>query len=231
MFRSTRQRWAVHKHGPCQHHKISGGGMRTGCTARRTVPRRVRGPQGGPQGAGRSRSGFTLLEALVVLALLGTLLALAAPSLSVLRQSHQMQSQGEQLLSSLMLARSEALRRQQRVTVCVRASGDACAGEGTWAQGWLVFVDGNDNARLDGSDVLLQSHAVAPSSWKLYGNTTVNRYVSYGPQGRSQTVTGAFQAGTLTLCRPGQSAIWEVVINAVGKPRLQTAVLKAGESC
>ena len=55
--------------------------------------------------------GFTLLEALVVLALLAALVALAAPSLSGLRQKHQMQSQAEQMLSSLMLARSEALQR------------------------------------------------------------------------------------------------------------------------
>lgn len=175
--------------------------------------------------------GFTLLEALVVLALLGTLLTLAAPSLTGLRQSHQMQSQGEQLLASLMLARSEALRRQQRVTVCVRGAGDVCAGEGSWAQGWLVFVDGNDNAMLDATEVVVQSHAVVPSFWKFYGNSTVNRYVSYGPLGRSQTITGAFQAGTLTLCRPGQSSVMEVVVNAVGKPRLQTVALKAGEAC
>jgi prepilin-type N-terminal cleavage/methylation domain-containing protein len=64
--------------------------------------------------------GFTLLEVLVVLALLAVLLSLAAPSFIGLRQKHQMQSQAEQLQASLMLARSEALRRQQRVTLCVR---------------------------------------------------------------------------------------------------------------
>ena len=64
--------------------------------------------------------GFTLLEALVVLALLAVLLSLTAPGLQGLRQKHQMQSQAEQLQASLLLARSEALRRQQRVTLCVR---------------------------------------------------------------------------------------------------------------
>lgn len=195
------------------------------------TPRSVHLQRTRRSGLNRQLPGFTLLEALVVLALLGVLLALAAPSLSGLRQSHQMQSQAEQLLGSLMLARSEALRRQQRVTVCVRGASDVCAGEGSWAQGWLVFVDGNDNAMREATEVVLQSHALVPSFWKLSGNSTVNRYVSYGPQGRSQTVTGAFQAGTLTLCSPGQSSILEVVINAVGKPRLQTVTLKEGEAC
>ena len=106
--------------------------------------------------------GFTLLEVLVVLALLAVLLSLAVPSLIGLRQKHQMQSQAEQLQASLLLARSEALRRQQRVTLCVRESSDGaglgCASAGTWAQGWVVFVDGNDNGRREASETVLQLH-------------------------------------------------------------------------
>lgn len=167
--------------------------------------------------------GFTLLEALVVLALLGVLLALAAPGMSDLRQKHQMQSQAEQLQAALLLARSEALRRQQRVTLCVKGQSQDCASEGTWAQGWVVFVDGNDNAVRDRDEAVLQVQAALPAFLTLRGNATVDRYVSYGPDGRSQSTTGAFQAGTLTLCGSGQAHGWRVVINAVGKPRLEKA--------
>ncbi len=62
--------------------------------------------------------GFTLLEALVVLALLGILVGMAAPAMSALRAKHQLQAQAEGFLDSLVLARSEALRRQQRIS-CV----------------------------------------------------------------------------------------------------------------
>jgi type IV fimbrial biogenesis protein FimT len=181
--------------------------------------------------SGCSPDGFTLLEALVVLALLATLVALAAPSLSGLRQKHQMQSQAEQMLGSLMLARSEALQRQQRVTLCVLGLGGGCATEGSWGQGWLVFVDGNDNAVRDSTETVLLVHAALPPFLKLKGNATVNRYVSYGPEGRSQSISGGFQAGTLTLCAPGQNATWRLVINAVGKPRLESAVLPPDVAC
>ena len=180
---------------------------------------------------GCSPDGFTLLEALVVLALLATLVALAAPSLAGLRQKHQMQSQAEQMLGSLMLARSEALQRQQRVTLCVLGLGGGCATEGSWAQGWLVFVDGNDNAVRDSTETVLLVHAALPPFLKFQGNATVNRYVSYGPEGRSQSISGGFQAGTLTLCAPGQNATWRLVINAVGKPRLESAVLPPDVAC
>lgn len=179
--------------------------------------------------------GFTLLEALVVLALLAVLLSLAAPSLQALRQKHQMQSQAEQLQSSLMLARTEALRRQQRVTLCVRAAaagaGPDCATAGTWAQGWVVFVDGNDNGRREATEAVLQVQEAIPGFLTLQGNATVDRYISYGPQGRSQSTTGAFQAGTLTLCGAGQAHVWRVVINAVGKPRLEKVDRHESANC
>lgn len=179
--------------------------------------------------------GFTLLEALVVLALLAVLLSLAAPSLQGLRQKHQMQSQAEQLQASLLLARSEALRRQQRVTLCVRessaAAGPDCGSAGTWAQGWVMFVDGNDNGRREAAETVLQLHDALPGFLKLQGNALVERYISYGPQGRSQTTTGAFQAGTLTLCGAGQAHVWRVVINAIGKSRLEKAEREGSAQC
>jgi type IV fimbrial biogenesis protein FimT len=179
--------------------------------------------------------GFTLLEALVVLALLAVLLSLAAPSFQGLRQMHQMQSQAEQLQASLLLARSEALRRQQRVTLCVRVPAahaePECATAGTWAQGWLVFVDGNDSGRREASEPVLQLHEALPGFLSLQGNATVDRYISYGPQGRSQSTTGAFKAGTMTLCGAGQAHVWRVVINAVGKPRLEKAERQDGANC
>jgi type IV fimbrial biogenesis protein FimT len=164
--------------------------------------------------------GFTLLEALVVLAVLAVLTGMAAPAMTGLRQQHRLQAQAEDLLGSLMLARSQALRQQQRVTVCARALDERCASPGVWSQGWLVFVDGNANAQLDAQETVLQKHDALPQGWQLEGNSWVSRYVSYGPDGRSQMITGGFQSGTLTLCSPAASQAWQLVLNALGKPRL-----------
>ncbi|PUE24794.1 GspH/FimT family protein [Limnohabitans sp. Jir72] len=170
----------------------------------------------------RRRSlGFTLLEALVALALVALLVGMAAPAMSRLRQEHRMQALVEELFSSLMLTRSEALRQQQRVTVCVRTQDDRCAIAGPWTPGWMVFVDTNANAQRESQERVLQKHEALSAGFTLKGNGPVSRFVSYGLEGRSQTISGAFQSGTLTLCQVDATQAWQVVINALGRPKLE----------
>jgi len=164
--------------------------------------------------------GFTLLEALVVLAVLGVLLGLAVPSLTKLYAKHQLQEQAQALLRSLHLARSEALRRQQPVTVCARA-GEQCDTQPNWQQGWWVFVDANHNARRDEAEVLVEAYEALPPTLVFAENSTVKGYFSYGPEGRSQGPGGSFMAGTWRFCRVNASEGWQVVSNALGKPRAE----------
>lgn len=165
--------------------------------------------------------GFTLLEALVVLALLGVLVGLAAPALSDLRARHQLQAQAEGFLDSLVLARSEALRRQQRISLCAQAGVGGCDADGQWQQGWLVFVDGNDNGLLDTGEALIESHDALPAGTSLGVTSTLKTYFSYGPEGRSATANGAFMAGTWRFCQASSVVGWRVVSNALGKPRIE----------
>lgn len=165
--------------------------------------------------------GFTLLEALVVLALLGILATMAAPAMSDLRARQQLQAQAEGLLDSLVLARSEALRRQQRVSLCAKASDSTCDANGHWQQGWLVFVDANNNALHDEGEVLIEAHAPLPAAVQLGVTNTVKAYFSYGAEGRSISTNGAFMAGTWRFCQAASSLGWQVISNSLGKPRIE----------
>jgi type IV fimbrial biogenesis protein FimT len=171
--------------------------------------------------------GLTLMEFLVVTVLLGVLMTLGASSLTPLRQKYHLQIQSEDLLSSLFLARSEALKRGTRVTACVSMDAVHCQTTGNWDQGWLVFEDTDGNATRAETEPLVLTHVAMPQGLLASGNGPVMHFVSYAPTGRSLLVSGGFQAGTITLCRTsaGVTEGWKLVINAVGKPRLDKATL------
>lgn len=178
----------------------------------------------GHQAHSHAGRGFTLVEAIVAMLLLGVLVALAAPSLAGLRQRQELRGVAETFWNSLVLARGQAMARQQRVTVCAQSTTGSCDPSGPWQGGWLVFVDVNRNGQREPDEPLLQRQGALPKGISLVGNSTVRRVLAYAEEGRSVSVSGGFLAGTLSLCRTGQSQGWDVVINAVGRARLVQAV-------
>lgn len=175
--------------------------------------------QGRPACCRRSR-GFTLPELLVVLGVLALLTGLAVTGFSQLRHQQRLHSQAEVFWNSLILARSQALLHQQHVTLCTAFGAGQCDGAAAWHDGWLVFVDGNRNGLRDDGEILLLQQAPS-QGLRITGNSTVNHWIGYGPDGRSESLSGAFQAGTVSLCARGLDMGWRVVINALGRPRLE----------
>lgn len=172
-------------------------------------------------------AGVTLVELLVGLAVMALLLAVAVPSFSAMLQNTQRSTLTNDFLADLALTRTEAIRRGQRVAMCKSANGTACITSGHWDQGWLLFVDGNNNGLRENTEPLVRQQASLPDGWRLSGNTPVARYISYHPMGNSRLVSGAFQAGTITICAlsPAQATVSQIVISSVGRPRSQRVTL------
>lgn len=87
-------------------------------------------------------TGFTLLEMMVVIAVLAIVMSIAVPSFQGVARNSRTSSVANELLSALILARSEAVRRGKTVMVCrsdTSAVPPSCNGT-SWTDGWLVFV-------------------------------------------------------------------------------------------
>lgn len=187
-----------------------------------------------------SLHGFSLIETLFILLVLAILCGTLAFSFQQLQDRVQIQSASQALLSDFLSARTEALRRERRVTLCAAAldTGElaklpkACAATSSasaWHQGWLMFEDVNSNGLWDIGEELLQQRSRMNFNVSAKGNSTVDRYVSFGPNGRSLSLNGAFQAGSITLCTRGMRAqeAWYLVVNGLGRSRLERGQLEA----
>ena len=99
--------------------------------------------------------GFTLIELLITIAIAVILLGLGVPNFIDFIRNNRLVSQANDFVTALNYARSEAIKRNIRVTVCSSATGTTCAGSTSWEQGWIVFADNNGDGVVDVGETVL----------------------------------------------------------------------------
>jgi type IV fimbrial biogenesis protein FimT len=105
--------------------------------------------------------GFTLMELITVIAIVGILSAMAIPTLGDLVRDQRIKSAVSDVNSSIIYARSEAIKRNQNVAICASTDGTTCAGATNWATGWIVFVDvDGDGDPASAADILKKQDPV-----------------------------------------------------------------------
>lgn len=125
--------------------------------------------------------GFTLVEMMIVISLVAIIMAIAVPSFRDASLGSQLRATANELVASAMLARSEAIKRNAPVTMCVSTSGTACTA-GSWEQGWIV---------IQGGTVIQRQHEGATGFKVSSGINTLN----FQPIGAGAT------PATFTVCR------------------------------
>ncbi|MFW2438865.1 MAG: GspH/FimT family pseudopilin [Arenicellales bacterium] len=147
-------------------------------------------------------TGFTLIELIVTLTVAAILMAAAAPSFRELIQSNRLTASVNELSGSINMARSEAVKRGRRVVVCKSSNGNDCVTTSStfWQQGWIIFVDDNNDAVHDAGEELLRVHDALERNVTLTGNGNVANYISYISEGRAQLTDGTSQSGTINAC-------------------------------
>ena len=153
-------------------------------------------------------AGFTVIELMITLAVLAILISVAAPGLNSFIMNMRLTGQANDLLTDLMLARSEATKRDVRVAVCAarnitrgdsKKNADAdCTNGNKWEDGWLVVIDADGDGDKDGGTEPLK--IVEP----LSGSNTI-RNSGKGPKGAIVFTPAGYNASgesVFTICDP-----------------------------
>ncbi|WP_310154748.1 GspH/FimT family pseudopilin [Luteimonas sp. 3794] len=115
-----------------------------------------------PGGCGAA-AGFTMVELMVTVAIIGILAVVAVPAMTGLINNSRLSGLSGEVVSAVQFARSEAVRRNARVTLCASADGLACSNAADWSR-WIVLAPDNTSG---GTDVVLDG--VAPGNAQVSG--------------------------------------------------------------
>lgn len=165
--------------------------------------------------------GLTLIELMITLVILAVTVTVATPAMQHLIQGSRLRTETTRLLDAISLARSEAVVRNNPVSLCpssMAESGVAACG-GDFSDGWIVFTNRNRDEVIDtGSDQVIRAFAAIPDGYRLTnlaGNRAVDELITYLPDGSSRRNL------SLLVCPPAgwQLPPWRVVLNSVGRAR------------
>jgi type IV fimbrial biogenesis protein FimT len=145
--------------------------------------------------------GFTLIELMVVLSIAAIVLAIGVPNLSFLIGSMNARSASFDLIADLALARSEAIKRNQPVTVT--------AVGGSWASGWrvtagattlreraalppvLAVTSASTNLQFGSNGRLVLDDPSANMTWAITSSNATPRCVVITPTGSARSKVGS----------------------------------------
>lgn len=147
----------------------------------------------------RVAAGFTIIEVLMVVVILAVLAAITAPSMRAFMDSQIVKTPASDLYSSLVLARSEAIKRNAAIDV-VPAAAD-------WAQGWTV--------RTQSGGTVLRVQDGYP---RISINASTAGTVTYGGNGRLSS-----SATTFRVLVPGNAdaRMRCVTVDVTGRPSVR----------
>ncbi len=178
----------------------------------------------------KKSNGFTLLELLMGVAILGIIMGIATPSFVELISNNRMSSGVHDFVGALQMAKAESAARVVPATVCKKnVAGSGCLASGDWQQGWIVFTDLNGNASVDAGDTVVLNHEALGTGITFDGTAGVGNAITYNPSGTT-SITGT---QVLIMCdaRGYAESAMGILITITGRGNVMKATNTGQTTC
>ena len=165
------------------------------------------------------KQAFTLIEVLVTVVIVGVMAGIGLPSFNQTIKNSRLATNANGLITSLNLARSEAIKRNVRVYI--ERKGDSSQ---NWDSGWNVFIEGDNNQTYDaGTDELLKTFPPLSNNYTLRTGANFADWVAFLPTGMSSS-SGGFPNDSFRVCATADDLenSRRVAVNIVGRARVTT---------
>ncbi|MEO8810337.1 MAG: GspH/FimT family pseudopilin [Rhodanobacter sp.] len=172
----------------------------------------------------RLQHGLSLIEQIMVLAIVGTLIGVALPSLHHLVSRNRLQVAQSDFMGALQHARSTAATTGRRTLFCPSSDGSQCSGNTRWEQGWLLGHDGDGDHQPDGGPSYTRG---AYAAGLRISSSNGRHEVRFQPDGSA----GGTNL-TLLFCEPAEhSQALSIVVSNAGRVRGAPATAAQTASC
>jgi type IV fimbrial biogenesis protein FimT len=162
----------------------------------------------------RRQHGVTLIEQIMVLAIVTALTGMAIPSVRKLLGRNQLQVAQTDFMAALRHARETAIVSGKRTLFCPTRDGSRCNDDTRWDNGWLLGHDADGDDQPDNRPLYVsQGHSY---HGKLIISSTTGRHlVRFHPDG-----SASGSNITLLFCQPSSAEhALSVVISNSGRVR------------
>lgn len=137
-----------------------------------------------PRRVFRRAGGYNIVELMVALSIGAIVMGIGISSYRYVTNSNRVSTEVNALLGDMMLARSEAIKQGQPVSVCPSKDGAACDATTNWQNGWIVFSDVNgDGAFTVGADTLLRVQKAFATTTDTFQSDNAVKFVTYNREG------------------------------------------------
>lgn len=164
-----------------------------------------------------SERGLTLIELLMVVTILAIVTGIAMPAFASMVRGNRLVSSFNLLISSLHLARTQAVQARATVLVCPGDPAHGCTGSQNWQDGWIVVLRPNANGQPDARSRILAVQQPLPPGIGIQS--------SRGRQRVQYRLDGSARGSNLSLrwCLPGEAhAAQALVVSNAGRARKES---------